>query len=232
MRNCVINLVASRPILDIEKTMAFDKMSPGFSVYLNSLLFANWIELLNPLHETHDILFCLAEQDKDSVPRNFIPENCKLIFINSSSQQNLQDYYKNLSLLEYSKSILINFNSIGITRADLQRVSDLLTMPDKTFIVGKATNDHVAFFASNFQPGSILKKIIFHQLNYHDFLNNISPADIYLHTVGNFLAINNFEDVKKLYIELSKKESLAYCSEIMHERFNDIFIEYKEFLNE
>jgi len=206
MHNSVISLVASRPILNTESTMVFEKMNPGFSVYLNSLLFSNWIEILNPLHESHDILFCLDEQDKESIPRNFIPERGKLIFIDSSSEQNLQGYYNNLRLSEYSKSILINFNSIGITPQDLQRVSDLLTMPDKTFVVGKATNDQVAFFASNFQPGSILKEIIFHQLNYHDFLNNISPADIYLHTLGNFLAINNFEDFKKLYIELSKRK--------------------------
>ena len=62
-------------------------------------------------------------------------------------------------------------------------------------------------------------------------LSLISSKDIFIHTLDNFLSINDFEDIKKLYIELSKKESLSYCSQNMHESFNDLFIEYKELLN-
>ena len=63
------------------------------------------------------------------------------------------------------------------------------------------------------------------------FLSSISSKDIFIHSLDNILSINDFEDIKKLYIELSKKESLSYCSQKMHESFNDLFIEYKELLN-
>ena len=47
------------------------------------------------------------------------------------------------------------------------------------------------------------------------------------------LIISKFSDIqdfKTLYKELSKKESLIYCSQNMHEKFTHLFIEYKELL--
>jgi hypothetical protein len=66
---------------------------------------------------------------------------------------------------------------------------------------------------------------------YSDYLKAISNKDFFIHTLEGFFSVDDFEDIKKLYIELSKKESLSYCSQKMHESFNDLFIEYKELLN-
>ncbi len=41
-----------------------------------------------------------------------------------------------------------------------------------------------------------------------------------------------FNDFKLLFKELAKKESSNYCGEVMHERFTDLFVAYKELLNE
>jgi hypothetical protein len=67
--------------------------------------------------------------------------------------------------------------------------------------------------------------------NYISVLNHLTNRDILIHTLDGYLSIDDFEDIKKLYIELSKKESLSYCSPTLHERFNDLFIEYKDLLN-
>ncbi|MGB5531077.1 MAG: hypothetical protein WBQ32_14015, partial [Ignavibacteriaceae bacterium] len=77
----------------------------------------------------------------------------------------------------------------------------------------------------------LIDPLISSNRNFQNYLNFISSKDIFIHTLEGFISIDDFEDIKKLYIELSKKESLSYCSPKMHESFNDLFVEYKEKLN-
>jgi len=69
-------------------------------------------------------------------------------------------------------------------------------------------------------------------LEYDKFLLEAGKSDLFLNTLNGFQLIENFSEFKYLYIELSKKESLSYCSQQMHERFTNLFIEYKDLLNE
>ncbi len=69
-------------------------------------------------------------------------------------------------------------------------------------------------------------------LDYDTFLLEAGKSDLFLNTLNGFQLIENFSDFKNLYIELSKKESLSYCSQQMHERFTNLFIEYKDLLDE
>jgi hypothetical protein len=52
----------------------------------------------------------------------------------------------------------------------------------------------------------------------------------FVHTLNNFMLIETKDDFIKLYNELSKKESMQYCSQNIHEKFTHLFIEYKELL--
>ena len=67
-------------------------------------------------------------------------------------------------------------------------------------------------------------------LSYDDFLIEAGKNEYYINIFQGFQLIEDSADFKNLYIELSKKGSLSYCSEIMHERFTSLFIEYKNLL--
>ena len=54
----------------------------------------------------------------------------------------------------------------------------------------------------------------------------MSMKDYLLHVLSEFFIVNNFEDFKALYNILSKKESLEFCSQEMHEKFTHLFIEW------
>ena len=103
---------------------------------------------------------------------------------------------------------------------------------DQSIVIGKSVNELIAFLGMNIAYEKILKNFFLENITYNKFLNKLSKEDIFIQTIDNFLSIVNFSDVKKLYIELSKKDSLSFCSESMHERFNDLFVEYKDLLNE
>jgi hypothetical protein len=54
--------------------------------------------------------------------------------------------------------------------------------------------------------------------------------DYFVNVLNGSLFIEDINDFKILYRELSKKESLNYCSQNIHEKFTHLFIEYKELL--
>ncbi len=62
------------------------------------------------------------------------------------------------------------------------------------------------------------------------FLSYNKSCEYFVNTVNEVLAINNIEDFKILYTELSFKSSWDYCSQQMHERFTHLFVEYKDLL--
>ena len=65
---------------------------------------------------------------------------------------------------------------------------------------------------------------------YDNLLHKVNRYDNFLYVLNHSLTVKTVEDFKTLYSELSKKESLAYCSQQMHERFTHLFIEYKDLL--
>jgi hypothetical protein len=76
----------------------------------------------------------------------------------------------------------------------------------------------------------LFSEIDWNNFNYDNFLLFTSKHEHFLHVIDNFLVIRNMEDFRNLYNELSKKESLEYCSQKMHEKFTHLFIEYKDLL--
>jgi len=232
MNKYYIFLIAHKPILNPEKIKVFEKLNEYYSVYLNSLLYLNWIEILSSLKENIDFHLIFNQKDKDFIPKNFIPDSGKLILLESGTGKSLLNVFKNLQFNRHTRQIFIFFNSIKIKREDITKALDLLAIEDQAIVIGKSEKERIAFLGTNCGNEKILKQMFSKNTAYGKLLNGISKEDIFIQTIDNFLSIVNFNDVKKLYIELSKKDSLSFCSENMQERFNDLFVEYKDLLNE
>jgi hypothetical protein len=232
MNKYSIFLIAQKPIFNPEKINMFEKLNKQYAIYLNSLLYFNWIEILSSLEKFFDFYLILNAKDKDFIPKNFIPDSGELILIETEKDEFVNDIFKNLRLVGYGKHIFIFFNSIGIRKEDISKTFDLLSIDDQAVVIGKSIDEKIAFFGTNTGDKRILNNLFSENITYNKLLNILSKEDIFIQTINKFSSINNFKDVKKLYIELSKKDSLSFCSENMHERFNDLFVEYKDLLNE
>lgn len=238
--NKAIYLFASSPILITEEIDTGKRMIDGLSlhdtVYLNSLLYSNWVEILSQqfqqASEQFDIYYLLDKRDKEFIPKNFLPENSNLIFTGPSIQSNEWNEFQTKYFQNYPNNLLISFNSIGIKTEDLKKIFELLLIEDTALVIGRSGCDRIAFLGFNKISEEIFDGFYSQLLTYTDYLTKISSKDYYIHILEGFLSVKDLKDFKKLYIELSKKESLSYCSEKIHERFNDLFIEYKELLNE
>jgi hypothetical protein len=227
-----IFLFAHKPILNPKRIKVFEKLNAYYSIYLNSLLYLNWIEMFSSIKTNFDFYFVLNKEDKDFIPKNFIPDYGTVILLESGMSNFLKTIVKNIRQVNYTKQIYIFYNSIRVAKEDVTKTFNLLSIDDQSIVVGKSENELIAFLGTNTADNNILNNLFLENITYAKLLNNLSKMDIFIQTIDNFLTLNNFNDVKKLYIELSKKESLSFCSENMHERFNDLFIEYKNLLND
>lgn len=232
MNKFSVFIIARTPILHPGKIKVLEKLSEHYTILLNSLLYLNWIEILSSLKDNFDSYYIFNKKDEDFIPKNFIPESGKLILPENTTVKMLSNIFTDLKFRSYTKRIFIFFNSIGIRKEDITKTFDLLSIDDRAVVIGKSQDEKIAFLGTNSVENNILNIFLAENITYSKILNRLSEEDIFLQTIGNFLSINNFNDVKKLYIELSKKDSLSFCSENMHESFNDLFVEYKDLLNE
>ena len=132
----------------------------------------------------------------------------------------------------FENNILIRADVIGVSKKTMQKIFNMLAIEDDVLVIGKSKNKKVALLGFNNLEINLLDEMFSVDLEYNKFLLEIGKSDLFLNTLNGFQLIENFSDFKNLYIELSKKESLSYCSQQMHERFTNLFIEYKDLLNE
>lgn len=229
-KNSII-IIAESAILNPTEINVYQNLSVNYSVFLNTLLFSNWVEILSEIRDDFEIITFLNEKDKEFLPKYFLPSGTKTIFDNQSQISDLSEIVtKNISKGSM-KNMTLFYNSIGITKRDIFRAFNLIQSDEPSMVIGKSDQDKIVFTCTSGIDVDIFHPIFEAEKKFSKYLNLISSKDLFIHSLDNFLSIDDFEDVKKLYIELSKKESLSYCSQKMHESFNDLFIEYKELLN-
>ena len=229
-KNSIIVLCES-PIFNPTVVNLFPNLNIQYSVYLNTLLISNWIETFTR-SDNFNIVLIINKADEEFIPHSLIPGNYKIIFYNG-----LEGIGNLASLLNEgndnnAKILLLYYNSIGLKESDIQRTFELVNQEEASIAVGKSNKDKLIFNCSFANDHELIDSFLNAKRDFKIYLNKISNGDFFIHAMDRFYSIDDFEDIKKLYIELSKKESLAYCSQKMHENFNDLFIEYKDLLND
>jgi hypothetical protein len=230
-KNCIY-VLCLHPIFNGAATTRFENLSIRDSNLLYSHLIANFIEVFADTDLEFELVFCLNEKDEHCIPSNFFPDESK-IFINTSENdnENLERLAKSY-FSRFENNILIRADVIGISEKTIQKIFNLLAIEDDVLVIGKSINKKVALLGFNNLEMNLIDEMFSTTLEYDNFLIVAGKSDLFLNTLNGFQLIENFSDFKNLYIELSKKESLAYCSQQMHERFTNLFIEYKDLLNE
>jgi len=107
---------------------------------------------------------------------------------------------------------------------------NLLNIDDESLLIGKSKEGVIGVFGFNSYSVDIFNCLVKSDFNYNAFLSCIKTFNHFIHTLNDILLIKNIEHFKQLYIELSQKKSMEYCSQQMHEKFTHLFIEYKELL--
>ena len=226
--NSSIYILSLHPVFNQDLVPSFESLDKEYSSYLYESLLLNHKELTDKLSEKANIIFCFDINDSEHLTehlgrienKDFInPENGHVL-------KSLSEKYFN----RFNNNIVIFFNSIGITADDLNNALNLMSIEDEAIVLGRSINDSLSFFGFNSFNKDIFEETDLLNLNYDSFLNKVAKFEHFIHVLDNFMLIKNIEDFKELYYRLSKKESFAYCSQEIHERFTNLFIEYKDLL--
>ena len=228
--NSCVSLIPLSPIFNTEIVPVFETMNPGDSSLLKSILYENYIEVLNEIREHLSIIFCLDTKDKKNLPPDIKDNFNDIIWIDTAAInveiKNLNDKYcKN-----FHNNLIIFSHSIGASSEDIKKMFSFLEMDDESVLIGRDNDERIALMGYNTYNEELMGDISEDRNFYNDMLIKAGKYENFVHTLNNFMIIDNQIDFKKLYAELSKKESLNYCSQKMHEKFTHLFIEYKDLL--
>ncbi len=228
--NSCICLFPVIPFFNNGESSLFESMSIEDSSLLYSILYENYIGILSEAADTSTVIFCFDKQDKSKVPEFITDKVTDIRWVDTS---NLNSEIRNLNekyFKKFNNNLLVFAHSIGLSYQDVKKIFTLLEMDDESIMLGRDSDERVAFLGFNNYNDEIMGSIAEYRNHYNELLISAGRQDNFVHTLGNFMLIENKNDFKKLYEELSKKESLNYCNQIIHEKFTHLFIEYKDLL--
>ncbi len=224
-----VYIYSPHPVFDPVAVKTFTSFDKADSVILYSTLLENLLEIISSLKLNCDKFLFLTAEDETLFKTDLDP-SFKIKFLSENFRSELSDYLYKKSL-GYSNNIFILSDSIGISHESITNCFNLLNIEDDSLVIGKTFSGNISFIAYNNIDVKIANYLFQSDFNYMRFLSFLDTCPAFISIVEKFQRIISLDDFRKLYIELSKKESLDYCSQQMHERFTHLFIEHKELLH-
>ncbi len=227
--NSCICLFPLSPVFNAESVPVFESMPQPDSSLLLSILYENYVEVLRELQENSKIILCADEKDKNTIPSDLMEIIREVSWINTMELNNEIKIFNERYFKKFQNNIVIFAHSIGISAQDIKKIFSLLEMEDESFFIGR-DDERIALLGFNSYNDDLMSNIMEDRNHYNDVLIKASKHENFVYTLNKFMLIEAKEDFKRLYSELSKKESLNYCNQEIHEKFTHLFIEYKELL--
>jgi hypothetical protein len=228
--NSGIYVTAMMPVFNEKIVTPLGKLDANHTSQLYSNLFLNHKENLDRILNHTSITYCFNNNDRNHLPEQFTKEHLINIFSDTDNSyqniKNIADKFFSLSNI----NLIVFANSIGYSTSDLNKILDLLTIESDAVVIGKSINGGVSFIGFNYINQDLIKDIHWSNIQFDNLLHKVNRFDNFVYVWENSLIVNSGKDFKLLYSELSRKESLEYCSQQMHEKFTHIFIEYKDLL--
>jgi len=227
-KNCVF-LISPFPFFNFEELPVFEGLNREHSSQLYRNLFFNYLEVLSDSRMLYNVVCCFDERDD-----GFLPEQIKLnndiVFYKRDSYDNLITQLSEKYLLNIQYNLFLTANSIAFSLSSIKKLFDVLSVEDNLVLLGESKNNKLTFIALNYNNAELLSSLNYSAEDFETALKKTCSFHNGIHHSKGYLKINYLTDFKELYKELSKKESWAYCSQEMHEKFTHLFIEYKDLL--
>ena len=228
--DCCIYLQTFHPVFNKEFIPVFGELDTEHSFQLYSSLVLNHKENFDKISEQFPVIYSFDEKDAEFLPGEFQDIKKNIVFTDTSNPPASVKVLFDKYFPEYDNNMVIYADSIGNSGDELKRVLDLISIDSDAVAIGKSMNGSVSFVGLNNLNLELLQDIHWDDMIYENLLRKVNKYDNFLYVLNDSLTIKTARDFKTLYSELSKKESLKYCSQEMHEKFTHLFIEYKDLL--
>ncbi len=223
-----IYIYAPHPVFNPVTVKSFESFDQADSVILYSALLENLLEAVASITIKCDKFLLLSNED-ENLFKLTDSDLLKLKFLSENYKNELKSFLTGKSQ-NYQNNLLILSDSIGISSESISHCFNLLSIEDDSFVIGKSFSGFISFLAFNNIESKTIDDLFQSEFDYMSFLAHQDTCSAFINVMEKFQRILSADDFKKLYIELSKKESLNYCSQELHERFTHLFIEHKELL--
>lgn len=226
-----IIVVPPSPIYNLDELPAFENFSKENSSFLYSSLYINHKDVFLGMEGQLNVTYCFDEKDKDFLPPEFVDDSINKEFINTSKiWQSLSKVIAKKITKENPSLLIVYSPAIGISHACINKCFNLLNHDDNNILLGKTGNNKISFLGLNYYSENVINSLNSFGISYDEMLSHVNKFENFLFSLNGYFTVENLNDFRELYRVLSKKESIKYCSQEMHERFTHLFVEYKELL--
>jgi hypothetical protein len=207
----------------------FDKSSSS-SLWKNLLI--NQIEVISLLKSDFTIfaLFHQFDIGADGLDELQRFDNIEVLFFEEGNQGEILREIIEETRGNQKPLMVVNPLMMGLNIKIYENLIKLLESEEEISAVIRSVNGFISAIGFNyFEQRQTLVIANLHQ-HYNKLLPLIMELDSKPLLQSGGIVVKNAHDFKELYIFLSSKESVHACSYEMHDRFTELFVEYKEYL--
>ena len=208
----------------------FNEFKKEDVIFLATTLYLNILENFNGKEDKIDIYCIWDESEKDSLPVELKNNNHKIIFKDPSNKKIIFEKLSSKEFLSYKNNVIVFSDAINIRTSDYVQYFNLLNIEDESLVIAKDKENNIAVLGFNNFSEEIISSLVLSGFDYNIFLSRIKSCAHFMHIINDVLLVRSINHFKQLYLELSQKKSIEYCSQQMHERFTHLFVEYKDLL--
>lgn len=214
---------------EVDHFEGFDKSSSS-SLWKNLLI--NQIEVVSSLKSEYNIftLFHQFDIGADGLDELQRFENIEVLFFEEGHQSEILREITEETRGNQKPLLVVNPLVMGLNKNIYIDLIKLLESEEEISTIVKSVNGYISAIGFNyFEQGQNAITSKLHK-NYTKLLPHIMELDSKPLLLSGGIVVKNAHDFKELYVFLSSRESASACSYEMHDRFTELFVEYKEYL--
>lgn len=214
---------------EVEEFAGFDKPRTSF-LYRNLLL--NQLEVVHQWEGKRKITVMLHQFDISAEGLEELQrfEEAGVVFYEAGNEGHILDEIGEESLQNQELLVVVNPAVMGLTKADYLDLVNFADQEDEIVFITRSSNGWVSSVSFNYhEPG---QKTVISGISesWVKVLRGITRLEARPLITTSGLVVKGRKDFRSLYDFLSSKESIPACSFEMHDRFTELFVEYKELL--
>lgn len=223
----------SKPVFNLFEVEEFPHFDKSNSSFLRRNLLINQFEVVSALDFPVRITalfhqFDISAEGLDELQRF---EHLEIVFYEEGNQVQIIREILEDSAEAQDLIVAVNPLVMGLKPQDYVEMVKQVELEDETTFLIRSQNGYLSAVAFNYmelKQSDLLLNILnpYDKLLQHILMLNSRPI-----TGGiSGTVVKSTKDFKLLYEYLSAKESIPACSFLMHDRFTELFVEYKELL--
>jgi hypothetical protein len=224
-----IVILSDKIIFNDSKLKVFENFSVDDTKLLFGTLLFNLLENFSATDYSYELMTYLDEEDKNYLSG----EAEKFNFINHKTyyyQNNPNASFLFDKIKGHKHTIILFADIMGISNSSIKEILNLLNSDENIIVIGISQESSLCFIGFNHQTENLQNAIQNSDRDYSKFLSLLKTEEHFIHTLNGFIRVNDISSFRGLYNNLSRKKSIEYCSQEMHEKFTHLFVEYKDLL--